>query len=59
MIDPEPDPFRIFGDSDERFHVRGGNDLCASTLAEALQATDRDRRRAGGGEPRARTAASA
>ncbi len=37
MIDPEPDPFRIYGDSDERFHVRGGNDLVVSTLAKALQ----------------------
>ncbi len=32
----EPDPFRIFGESDERYHVRGGNDLITSALAEAL-----------------------
>ena len=36
MIDPEPEPFRIFGESDERFHVRGGNDLITTTLAERL-----------------------
>jgi monoamine oxidase len=36
MIDPEPDPFRIFGDSDERFHVRGGNDRIIQALAERL-----------------------
>lgn len=36
MIDPEPDPFRIFGDSDERFHVRGGNDQIPHALAKAL-----------------------
>jgi monoamine oxidase len=36
MIDAEPDPFRIFGESDERFHVRGGNDLIPQRLAERL-----------------------
>jgi monoamine oxidase len=36
MIDPEPDPFRIFGESDERFHVRGGNDRIIQALAERL-----------------------
>jgi monoamine oxidase len=36
MIDPAPDPFRIFGESDERFHVRGGNDRLTSALAERL-----------------------
>jgi monoamine oxidase len=36
MIDPNPDPFRIFGESDERFHVRGGNDLIVSALASRL-----------------------
>jgi monoamine oxidase len=36
LIDTAPDPFRIFGDSDERFHVRGGNDLVPAALAEAL-----------------------
>lgn len=32
----EPDPFRIFGESDERYHIRGGNDLVASGIAERL-----------------------
>jgi len=36
MIDPDPDPFRIFGDSDERYHVRGGNDLIVRALGERL-----------------------
>lgn len=31
LIDwPNPEPFRILGDSDERYHVRGGNDQIAS-----------------------------
>ncbi|HUP48149.1 MAG TPA: FAD-dependent oxidoreductase [Thermoanaerobaculia bacterium] len=37
MIDPRPDPFRIYGESDERYHVRGGNDLIPAALAAALQ----------------------
>ena len=37
MIDPQPDPFHIYGDSDERFHVKGGNDLIVSTLARRLE----------------------
>jgi monoamine oxidase len=36
LIDNDPDPFRIFGDSDERFHLRGGNDLLPTRLAERL-----------------------
>lgn len=37
LIDAEdPDPFRIFGDSDERFHVHEGNDAIPAGLAEAL-----------------------
>lgn len=36
MIDPEPEPFRVFGSSDERFHVRGGNDLIPRALASRL-----------------------
>ncbi len=36
LIDPNPLPFRIFGESDERFHVRGGNDLIPEALAERL-----------------------
>jgi len=37
MIDTEPDPFRIFGDSDERFHVQGGNDRIPHELARRLE----------------------
>lgn len=37
MIDPNPDPFRIYGESDERFHVRGGNDRIVSALAARLE----------------------
>jgi monoamine oxidase len=37
MIDTNPDPFQVFGDSDERFHVQGGNDLVPRALAEALE----------------------
>lgn len=36
MIDPQPEPFRVFGESDERFHVRGGNDQLPARLAERL-----------------------
>lgn len=36
MIDTNAPPFRIFGDSDERFHVRGGNDQIVSTLASRV-----------------------
>lgn len=32
----DADPFRIFGDSDERFHVHEGNDAIPAGLAEAL-----------------------
>jgi monoamine oxidase len=38
MIDPAPEPFKIYGDSDERYHVRGGNDLVVGALARALEA---------------------
>ena len=31
-----PDPFRIFGDSDERFHIHQGNDALPTKLAEGL-----------------------
>ncbi len=31
--------FEIFGESDERFHIRGGNDLLVSCLADALNAS--------------------
>jgi monoamine oxidase len=32
----EPDPFRIFGESDERYHVHGGNDQVIQALASGL-----------------------
>ena len=32
----DKDAFRIFGESDERFHVRGGNDLIPRTLGTKL-----------------------
>ncbi len=32
----EPDPFRIFGESDERYHTHHGNDTFPGKLAEAL-----------------------
>jgi len=31
------DAFQVFGESDERFHVRGGNDLIVQRLGERLQ----------------------
>jgi monoamine oxidase len=37
-IDPTPDPFRIYGDSDERYHTRGGNDAFTTALAKRLSA---------------------
>ena len=36
FIDPGTDAFRIFGESDERFHVRGGNDRIPRALASRL-----------------------
>jgi monoamine oxidase len=36
MIDPNPVPFRQFGGSDERFHIRVGNDSVPRALAAAL-----------------------
>ena len=36
LIDPNPLPFRIYGGSDERFHVRGGNDLITKALADRV-----------------------
>jgi monoamine oxidase len=32
----EPDPFRVFGDSDERFHIHEGNDAVPARIADAL-----------------------
>lgn len=38
LIDSEtPDPFRIFGDSDERFHAHLGSDTFTTRLASALE----------------------
>lgn len=34
----DPDPFRIFGDSDERYHTHEGNESFPKLLAEALDA---------------------
>lgn len=31
-----PDPFRVFGDSDERFHIHQGSDSVPNAIAEAL-----------------------
>ena len=36
FIGTEPDRFRIFGESDERFHVHGGNDQIPQRLAMKL-----------------------
>jgi monoamine oxidase len=36
LIDPAAPPFRVFGDSDERFHVQGGNDRIISALADRV-----------------------
>jgi len=36
MLDPNPLPLRLFGASDERFHVRTGNDSIPGALAERL-----------------------
>jgi monoamine oxidase len=33
----DPDPFRIFGASDEKYHVHGGNDQITSALAKAIE----------------------
>ncbi|HSM05909.1 MAG TPA: FAD-dependent oxidoreductase [Longimicrobiales bacterium] len=36
LIDPAPDAFVIYGESDERYHVRGGNDRIPTELAARL-----------------------
>jgi monoamine oxidase len=36
MIDAKPEPFKVFGESDERFRVRGGNDSVTAALARGL-----------------------
>jgi monoamine oxidase len=39
FIDPGTEAFKIFGESDERFHVRGGNDQIPHRLGAALGAS--------------------
>ena len=36
MIDPDPSEFRMFGESDERYHVHAGNDSIPRALADKL-----------------------
>lgn len=36
FIDPGTERFRVFGDSDERFHLRGGNDRIVQALGAKL-----------------------
>jgi monoamine oxidase len=36
FIDASTEKFRLFGDSDERYHVRGGNDRITAILADKL-----------------------
>ncbi len=36
FLGTEPDTFAVFGESDERFHVRGGNDLIVQALGRRL-----------------------
>jgi monoamine oxidase len=38
LIDSNPDPFRVFGESDEHYHVRGGNDQIPNELAKRMAA---------------------
>lgn len=56
FIDPGTEALRVFGDSDERFHVRGGNDRIPRALAARLDdaietgaVLEAVRARAGGG----------
>jgi len=39
FIGTGPGPFRVFGESDERYHVRGGNDQIPRALAARLEGT--------------------
>ena len=39
LIRPSCPPFDIFGDSDERYHVRGGNDRMVAALARPIEST--------------------
>jgi monoamine oxidase len=36
MIDTDPEPFKIFGESDERYHVHEGNDAIVRALGQKL-----------------------
>ncbi|MBI3272165.1 MAG: FAD-dependent oxidoreductase [Planctomycetes bacterium] len=36
FVNPNPEEFELFSDSDERFHVHGGNDAITTALAERL-----------------------
>jgi monoamine oxidase len=36
LITTEPDTFKVFGDSDEAFHIKGGNDTLTTALAAKL-----------------------
>ena len=36
FIGTEPDTFKVFGESDERSHVRGGNDRVPKALAARM-----------------------
>lgn len=38
LIDPTQDEFLIYGESDERYHVRGGNDQIPRALGDRLEA---------------------
>jgi len=38
LVESDPDEFLIYGEGDERFRVRGGNDLIPRALAERLDA---------------------
>lgn len=37
MLSVEAPPFQLYGESDERFHVRGGNDAIPKTLARRME----------------------
>jgi hypothetical protein len=51
FIDPDTTKFKIFAESDERFHVRGGNDLIVHGLAAKLGDANPYRLRARSAEP--------
>ena len=48
MIDTNPEPFRVFGESDERFHIRGGNDQIPTRARRRARRPRRDRHAARG-----------